>query len=789
MKLQRSIAIVVALSLLIVPTSAQQFIVATPSVQLSSANGSFANGVITISADDVLLSSAPFIGDALIIGAGGGGGLAGGGGAGRPQLFTNISFNFQTVIKVGRGGAGNATNGKSNAGDFSAIYTTAQGYVSTGGSPVGILNTNSAQFLTGSGGGAPSSSSGGPYLGGPGEGLSNENAGGAGPTNSSPFPGGGGGGCGSAGTAASGTAPGNGGNGCFFTIGGYTLKVAAGGIASCFSNGGGGCNLGTGDVAAGAGAGATPGTSGAGGQGTDGTGSGGGGGYNVGAGGGRGGDGVVIIFPHGNFTYGVTTIQPSAAVRTDAIGSNLLFDWHVVRLASWAGNCLQVTRASDSATLDIPYVNNVCSWAAADQFAAAARSTYAVSKLYDNSGNGNDATCSSSAGLTLPTFSHLNTWTGGLRPISFDGQGNTAFQACSIATVTGNTNAVSVFMAASPRTSTDFQGYWSLSNSTFTTYFTSLYHNSGSNLRLASTDTGFYPRGAPGLISASLSGTSGQIVDVNGSSTTLGNAGSNAFSGFRIGIASAGNVYGIFDLFGVQLYGQSTTAGQITAVKAAMSAPLKLQTSFSHRVIYSGDSLSSTSLLSTLNQNVSWQAGFGKSTNGPIPSWEPYLMSVAGRTLATEATQTSIYSGLFTAGAFYYTNAATNDIAAFTCASQVDCENQADTLYNGTLLPFFTTLKGFGYAVGIGTAIARGSETTVNFQEYARLKWNLDVINGAGANGYTVGDRANAGPGSAFNSVTLTNDTTRYCGGTTHLCNLGYFGVGPVDRTAIGAVN
>lgn len=757
----------------------------SPPVTLSVSNGTVSNDgtYVTFNSDDVLLASAPFFANVLVVPGGAGGGTGCGGGAGRPQLFTNVLLGTQTPILLGLGGHGSTGGVASSPGTASYVWpntAASTAFVSTGGAATGTINQNGPSWLTGSGAGVCSASTGGPnYSGGTGEGLSNENPGGGTTTIASPFSGGGAGGAGGpgGGVSVAGHA-GQGGPALPFTIGSLTANYAAGGNGTCFSNGGVGCT----NPAAPLGAG-TPG-------------SGGNGAFSA-ATGQNGFSGTVIVAPIGvKPVWGTKTVQPSASCVSFANAPTMYLG--VIKLCGWSGNCAVVTRSSDSTTLAIGFVNNVCDWQSADQFAGATNSTLTITTWYDESGNGFDATCTgtAAAGFGAPGFSSLNTWNG-IRPVSFEGQGTADYQYCSNATITGNTNAVTILQIVNPRTSADIQGYWALQNSALTSYYSTLFSNAGSDLRLATPgisgiDTGFYPPVGPQAIAVSSSGTTGQVVQVGSTQfTSASNTNSQAFGAIRVGVGNNGSVTaGIFDQFVFALWNQTSTAPQVSADATAAIAPLNLssQPACTYNAVYGGSSLI-TSYFSTLNQEAPWQAGFGKGTNGPMPTWCGHLMAVAGRSLAVEYTQRTLYQTFYNAS--YAKNvviidAPSNDIDAFTCTSQANCQTQADTLFTGTAVPFIQALQGYGFQVVVPTTIARGAFTTANFLEYARLEYDADVIANAATYGYTVSDRANStidAPAGAFNTPAATNDTTRYAG-TTHLFNLGYLTLGLTDRLA-----
>jgi hypothetical protein len=193
--------------------------------------------------------------DILVVGGGGGGGYFGGGGGGGGVLFsTNYKLNAgsSVTIKVGNGGAGNASqNGGINGvnGVDSSININSIEYIAKGGGGGGSRNSanNGVIGNAGGSGGGGSHSNGAQVIGG----ISNKNyyanfqsfgniggkgrngTGGAEPTHSS----GGGGGAGSAGSDSSNTiGGGNGGSGKDFIK--YFGKYV--GHNGYFAGGGGG---------------------------------------------------------------------------------------------------------------------------------------------------------------------------------------------------------------------------------------------------------------------------------------------------------------------------------------------------------------------------------------------------------------------------------------------------------------------------------------------------------------------------------------------------------------------
>lgn len=784
--MRRLVQTLVALSFLaLAPASAQQFFARQAGPTCSSTLGTVKSfdGITEISmpTTDVLLCSAPVTVEATIVGGGAGGGTGCGGGGAQALYFPALSITIQMPVLVGVGGLGSTGGTASGSGGPSWLGTN---YV-TGGAGSGVFNGDGPATASGSGSGACGSNTA-THTGGTGGGQTNENAGGAITTFASPFPGGGGGGAGSVGgTATLVGKSGVGGTGIGDPITGK--RIAGGGGGSCFAAGGVGCVPKSGVDGGGNG------VAGNGGAATANTGGGGGAGFNANTGG-TGGSGYVSVRFTGAGCVGC--ILPSSAAITLPINTNLAAFYSVVKLTGRAGSCLQVTRASDSTTMDIGFVGNVCDWTAADTFGA--NTTITVSKIYDQSGNGLDLTCTSSGAPAVgsPTFSGQNTWFK-IRPVSFEGVSNVALQWCQNTSFAVNTNALTVYQVAAPRVSYDLDGFWQFSDAALTTVYASLQTNNTSltaNYPTAHVfTTGLFPRAAPGTMSASFSGSAGAIIRANGTEVTSAtNAASNVAAGFKLGSLNAVN--GIFDFFTVAVYGAAHTSPQMVSTETAISAPYSLQSSFTNRVVYGGNSLS-TGLESTSNQTPAWQNGFGKSTNGPIPSWEPIVMSSAGRTLFAECNILTNYTGLFdpskTINAVQIADP-TNDISVTTYVSSADAISSVTALYNNTTLPCIASLKAAGFEVVTAqTSIARDSWNTTggvsaatDWKETARTTYNGLLTGGAVANGYIASDRAGA-PFGIFNSSAATSDLTYYFAGGTHLSNLGYWIVGGIDKTAI----
>lgn len=126
-----------------------------------------------------------------------------------------------------------------------------------------------------------------------------------------------------------------------------------------------------------------------------------------------------------------------------------------------------------------------------------------------------------------------------------------------------------------------------------------------------------------------------------------------------------------------------------------------------------------------------------------------------------------------------------------TFTSQADAETWAQDFFGttntgratNTTLPFVSdakNTKGF-HGVVAPTCIARGSFTTANFKEYARLKYNQLVTANAAGNGYVASDRAGVSQLSDPTNLTYFNSDQ------IHPTDAGYVTMYPVDEAAINA--
>lgn len=482
-------------------------------------------------------------------------------------------------------------------------------------------------------------------------------------------------------------------------------------------------------------------------------------------------------------SYGGGNITSPLNVST----SSLIAMYSIVKPTGWAGNCATVRRASDSTTLDIGYVNNICDKAAADTFAGG--SALSISKWYDSSGSGNDLVQATAA--NQPAYTALNDWINGLRPVTFDGLQSSTSKFMTSAPAGLNVLNHTVYQVVAPRADFGVTSYFDMTDAGFTTTYAKI-SGSAQNASMIYQSQFVIPTapmlGGVGIMSASSSSTGPtQIFRLNGLEITR----TRALTTQAIGLLNVGRLTtgtgnnAINDLFAFLVYSVAHNSAQMQAVEASLASAFSPQTSFTKVLVYGGTSLF-LGQGATLNQQPAWQAGFGRGPMGNVGDWKTYVMAVGGQTLVTEAGNVAVYTALYDATKsknVVVIGDITNDLAAPTYGSQAIAEAAADTFYTGTTLPFIAALKAAGFTVVVPTMIARGAYTTANFKEYARLRYNVDVRAGAVANGYTVSDR---GSDAVFNSVAATANATYYQADATHLTNLGYSIAGTTyDKPAI----
>ena len=349
-------------------------------------------------------------------------------------------------------------------------------------------------------------------------------------------------------------------------------------------------------------------------------------------------------------------------------------------LASYTANKaldLTLVNGDNSSTQTVGFVNGLVDAATGDAFCAASPSTCYITRVYDQSGNGCDATQSNNG--SAPVWSAANA-VSGVRPIVFN----------SIAhTTTGLTVSTKWLTTACPS--------WSPgSNTTFVFAGQNLQSHESRVMFEETTDTvGFmsaflgFP---PSLAIQSLGAHSATAAEVEpailmfnwtgGAATVWSNDQTSTFNvgaqapalGANLGSSDTTDVSNM-DALALVLYTLPVSAGQGSAMRAALANALSIQQTYSYVLVNDGDSMSSGE--GSLLDNSPMRFAL-PSINPPVRA---YLDAVFGTTLATMLTNFSANiaphcSGAYTA-CIIHIMAGENDIRAGTQVATIEANLRA----------------------------------------------------------------------------------------------------------------
>jgi hypothetical protein len=439
--------------------------------------------------------------------------------------------------------------------------------------------------------------------------------------------------------------------------------------------------------------------------------------------------------------------------------ANLVSAYSVKKLVGYTGPAAQVTRVSDSATLDIGFAGSTLDKVAADAFAAATGSTVRFSKFYDQIGS---SVLANAVLASMPQCSSLAEYKG-MRPITSDGSpiNPPKFLRSTGTMPTLDRSVMTVYLVANVHKTWENGSFWEYADAGYTTNFGHLITNSSpvsidvNGLR----SSGSLIRIGPSIMSVSVSPTA-IILRIGGREITLSTTTtSQLVAALQLGqIIFATSYAAGVDYYGMYTYAASHSSLTMQSVEASLSSVFGIQpkAAFTRTFVYGGSSLVSAFQL-TNNQNPPWTIGYGKNSSA-LANVECFNVSPGGTTVTQHfGTRTSMYGAQYDATKTAFVSqidAPSNDIAGVTFTSAADA-NQWVTDFFGTtntgravntIMPFVAYLKALGPLAKppiVPTTIARGGwDTTTNWKETARLAYNALLNAQAATVGCIVADRA-----------------------------------------------
>jgi hypothetical protein len=336
-----------------------------------------------------------------------------------------------------------------------------------------------------------------------------------------------------------------------------------------------------------------------------------------------------------------------------------------VALSGWAGSCCDVVRASDSTSQTIGFVHGQIDMASALTFAGG--SALSISKWYDQSGNGLDATQGTAA--NRPNLNALNV-VNGIQAIGFDGSNGspvitkqltlpagvaldiTNFSCAFIGrqTASGGTDSSIVALSITGATAANWRVFQGPSLVATSTQTTSTYAPTNPISQV--------------LTRGVTNGTKHYLADRAFARTATTGTGTSA--GGIIGNTTVGTERGFFEAVAIVLFASELSTVNATATQTALEAPFVSATSiqrvFTDTVILEGDSIC-LGTGTTLNQNSTRQLWSALKRPTRLLN-----NGVFGATLNSFAASTTGHFAIFTGWTqtttAYVCEACTNDFAS-----------------------------------------------------------------------------------------------------------------------------
>ena len=421
-------------------------------------------------------------------------------------------------------------------------------------------------------------------------------------------------------------------------------------------------------------------------------------------------------------------------------------------VSGYTGPLFQLTRVADSATLDVmPDITGAPDVSAITTFLSGA--TYAaVTKEYDQSGNGNDT----ASGTKLWCFNAIN----GVYSITHDPYlpaGNQRFALPS--SLTGTLNSVTRVSVQSYATTNSagigilgptYGGSTTLGIRAASTYQNKMGVNAGGTFKGASAARS---RSQPQVTVVS-SGASNLVTYQDGVSETFTAASSNTWAGGYIGYVDAtSNLGGEF--YFDAIYPSSLSSGDEATLRSYLNTRFGVLTSSDTQIVWSGNSIVQGTA-ATFNHNNQWYMQQALS--------KPVFISnqgVAGAQASTIASNVAFYTAEYNGSLAHnimIPPEATNDIDAQSSGSIVGF---GTSIFNSAIVPFVQAANTAGFDVIVPTMLPRvwvGDSTLKGQKDTEQQAYNTLVRNNAATYGYTVVDYAGLAHASNPSNTTYYAD-------------------------------
>lgn len=432
----------------------------------------------------------------------------------------------------------------------------------------------------------------------------------------------------------------------------------------------------------------------------------------------------------------------------------------VLRLSTWTGNCVDLIRASDSAALTVGFKYNCLDIVQIRAWGTG--TTVSVTKWYDQSGNGFDATQSGSICPTVQPALVLNN----MPALHFNAQYMTLPAGLST-----TQNAVSGFMIYRA-----FSGYFAsggLELGTTTPIYS--FNNQSNNYRFRDFgSTPNYGRENPydvRLFSFLSGGTN--VARLNEVVNTITTAAASAMTGGLIGRYSTTPANGLIDVQSVVIYNSALSSGNHSSVRTALYTGYNIySTTNGPFVVWDGDSITN--------------GGFNEFRSYVDPAMRQLSVlarcinnAQTGQTLAQMATN---YASR--CAPMYSASNSKNVLLIFGGTNDIAANVSAATAFS-SLLTYAAAARATGYKVIVGTMLARtqgfsGGQTAGGF-ETARQTFNASIASDALTHWDGVAD---------FAAVPNMNDATNltyWNAGGIHPNDAGNTLLAPVASAAVNA--